>query len=564
MRRPLRLPLRLLRLGAAFGGVSVLGALAACNLVVGASDYGVAATGGPPDGGDATVNTNDVVRECTTTQECRDKNGGKDFVCEKTEGKCRPLTTNECPEVIAGRVTDTPEAKQLVLADDETIYFGFIMDLYGANAASGLARRNAVALQVGEFHPNSGRGIPGGTGGKPRPIAFVICSEVPPGSATTDAKKAAAHLIDELHVPAIIGAQGTDSTLDLLVGAGMPSGTLIASPSVSSASLTSFADNELFWRTAPSGVLQIKAMNRQVLELEAKVKAANPGVSQVKLAIVYSDEAFGNDLSAELLKTIVWNGKPVAQQTANLLVAKYNQAGTDADFGNVATTVNAFAPHLVVLLGRGESPKMVKALEGLTPGSGIRPEWLFTASSNIATMRTEPTVLNDVNGVRSRMRGTIAVTPAAGASFDTLYNGAAFPAPANKTSFGTSGSYDWGYLLTYAALAASPNGEPLNGTSMIAGLKRILQGDAANTVNVGVSDISRAMSLVRSGANIKVKGVSYEYDFDTAIGEAPARFDTWCARKNGAAVELPNTGFIFDPTTSPPALTGSFACPADQ
>ena len=437
------------------------------------------------------------------------------------------------------------------------------MDLNGPNAASGIARRNALSLQVGEFHSASGRGIPAGANGKPRPVAFVVCSEVQPGSSTTDSKRPGAHLVQALHVPAILGTAGTDSTLDLLTGIAIPSGTVIFAPSVSSASLTTFADKELFWRTAPSGVLQAKALQRQVLELEAKVRSLNPSLSQIKVALAFSDEAFGNDLSAEVTKNLTFNGQPEESQPANFLNIKYNQVGTDADYTAVATAINAFAPHIVALIGRAESPKLLKGLEALAPATGIRPEWLFSASSNVATLRTEPAVVNNVNNVRSRMRGTIATTPAGATGFDSLYTSANFPAPASIPSFGASGAYDIGYLLSYAALAASPRGEPLAGADMVRGLKRVLGGPESNAVRVGVSDINQAFTLIPSGADVNVKGFSYELNFDLTVGEPPARFNTWCARRNGASVELPSAGQVFNLSVNPPTLSGTFVCPPD-
>lgn len=537
----------------------------ACNLVVGASDYEVRSSGPttadaapdatPPEAGPA--------RECETNQECRDRNGGLDFICEKTAHKCQSLTNADCPEVLAGRTTDSPEKKREILADDNTLFLGFIMDLNGTNVGSGLARRNALSLQVGEFHAASGSGIPGGAGGRPRALAWVICTEVPPDKSAANARVPGAHLINELHVPAILGTQSTDSALDLFNNFALPAGTLLFGPSLSSASISFLPDQDLFWRTAPSGVLQAQALNRQVLELEDKVKDAH-AVPKVKLALVYSDEAFGNDLAAEVKKNLVFNGQAPELQPTFLLEAKYSITGTDADFAALATTINTFQPHIVLLIGRSESPKVVKALEAATPAPAIRPEWLFTASSNVAAMRNELTVVNNVNAVRSRMRGVLAVVPPAGAGFDALYASAGFPPPADKTSFGTSGAYDIGYLLTYAALAGSPRGEPVTGRTLAQGLKTVLDGPESNAIRVGVADISRAFSLLQSGAHIKVKGVSYEYDFDTAVGEAPARFDTWCARKNGAAVELPTTGFVFNPSVTPATLTGTFACPADN
>jgi ABC-type branched-subunit amino acid transport system substrate-binding protein len=511
--------------------------------------------GGGGDGGPS--------QACASNQECITKFNGEAATCVKATGLCQRLLNADCTEVIVGKSSDTAAQRSEIVGNENTIWFGFISDLQGSNKLRGVATRNAVALQVNEFHAQT-RGIPGGPMGSNRPIGFVICSETPDATTAVDVKRAGKHLIEDLHVPGILGPSGTDPSIELLNSYALKDDVVLFAPSTASAGLTSFQDKDLFWRTSPSGVVQARALQRQIVELEAKVRAANTTLTQVKLAVVYGDDAFGIDISNAAKTGLSINGASVtaASNVPNFLLKSYNSSATAtaADYATTAGALSTFGAHIILVVGRGESPKLLTALEAMP--ATIRPEYLFTTAGQTSSLLAA--LQANTNNIRSRTRGVVPFTPALGASFKALYDGT-FPQPANPpTTFGVPGAYDIAYLFSYAALAAlKADPKPLTGPRLVDGLKRVLKG--ADQVNVGIADINTAFSKIQAGTDISVKGVSYEFPFDLAIGEAPHRFDVWCVGSTGGMAAYKVTGQVFDPrATAPGDLTGSYTCPPDN
>jgi ABC-type branched-subunit amino acid transport system substrate-binding protein len=83
---------------------------------------------------------------------------------------------------------------------------GLLQPMTGSNAATGVARQNAAELAVNEITANV-VGVPGGGGGRPRPLASLACDE------SQDEIRAATHLVDDVGVAAIVGAGTSGDTI---------------------------------------------------------------------------------------------------------------------------------------------------------------------------------------------------------------------------------------------------------------------------------------------------------------------------------------------------------------
>src|SRR5206468_1481011 len=84
---------------------------------------------------------------------------------------------------------------------------GSLFSTKGAQAATNLPRQQSAMLAVEEV--NSIGGVPGATIEKSRPLVLVSCDE------STNLLRAGGHLITELHVPAIVGPNTSQDTLDV-------------------------------------------------------------------------------------------------------------------------------------------------------------------------------------------------------------------------------------------------------------------------------------------------------------------------------------------------------------
>jgi len=458
-----------------------------------------------------------------------------------------------------------------IVEDDNTIFFGLIQDLRGANRTAGIARRNATEIAVGEIH-SVARGIPGGKDGKRRPIAVIACSETLNETSPSEPKLPAKHLIDDLHVPAIIGASNSETTTDLVNGETIPKKTLLFSSNAITGALTTLMDDDLFWRTAVSATVTAKAVQRAIAEQESVAVTRGATAGDVKLAFAYIGDAFGKDIAPLINAGLKINGQLITNvgtngplcsatpcpATSRVFFKEYAATPTAAELSALGNSIAAFAPHVALIVGRKDAVTVMKTIEATTPA--FLPEYQFTQGSATGDLTAETTT----TGLRARVRGTRPLAGANEPAFNLLYN-TAYPQPANPPAgVGTAGVYDIVYLLTYAALAAPGDAaaELLTGKRVAEGLKKVLGGPEANVVNVGLTDINKGFNVLLTGQPIKVKGVSYNYDFDVAVGEAPNRIDIFCVSSTGNAIRP--SGSVFDPFTNPPAgqLTGNFSCPA--
>ena len=513
---------------------------------------------------DASADANDAApAECSKNLDCVTRRGAN-WVCVRPEGACRSLLDGDCEVVLAGSRGAPLSQKQEVLLDDDTIFFGFIADLRGSGKNAGLARRQAVELAVSDVHSVT-QGIPGGASGQRRPIAFVTCSETKDATSAPDPKVAARHLIDDLHVPAIIGASNSDTTINVFNGEALPKGTLLFSPNALASSLSSPEDRGLFWRTSTTSVLQGRAIRAQITAVEAQFLAGG-AVAPLKLAIVQIGDVFGQDILPHVRSELTFNG--VALETGvngptclaapcaagSRVFQRQYPANPQGDvLQGLAAEVHGFAPHVVVAIGRQDAVQIAAGIEAFTPAPA--PMYIFTQGAETPDLTTLLTAF-DTAGIRARVRGTRPLAaPETATVFVPLYK-AQFPeGPASGN--GVPGAYDIAYLLTYAALAAGPGTMRLDGARMNEGLKRVVDRAATTIVKVGTPDLSRGLDAISAGQTINVKGLSYIGDFDPGAGEAPGKVDVWCI---SPANTFKSSGVVYDPVDGG-VTTGTFACP---
>lgn len=557
---------RLLGLGA----LTAVIASAACQVLAGIDEKTAAVT--TPDGS-TTDPDGAVAPECTTNAECiAARSTG--YVCVKETGRCQSLFSAECDTILGGTLTATPAEKQDLYANDDTLFLGFVMDLKGAGRSTGIARRQGVALALDAIARN--RGIPGGPGGRRRPVAVVACSETK-DDGSSDPKVPARHLIDDLHVPAIIGASNSDTTSELFFNAALP-GTLVFAPNALSSRLSTSQDNGLFWRTSTASPAHAQALRQQIGAIYTDL-VTNRGVTprEARLAVVYLDNGFGQDITGQILSGLTWNEASVDDPASangalctstpclaprRVLRLAYGDTSA-AGLQNLATELKFFfAPDLVVLVGGADAVSIARSYEdqlGTTTPPAFPPSYLFAQGSATTELTTILTADPGDAGLRPRVRGvrqrlaTDEPTVFAGA-----YN-AAFPAGPPNT-LGVPGAYDIAYLLSYAAAAAPGDaGAPLTGARLSEGLKRVLDGTSTATFRTTAEAVPGATDALAAGQAINVKGYSYTEPFDLDAGEAPSKLDVFCVSGSNT---LSPSGQSYDPDVD--ATVGTFACPSSH
>ena len=164
------------------------------------------------------------------------------------------------------------------------------------------------------------------------------------GDTTTDTATVSVTDLLSLGVSAIIGAasSGVSKTvIDQITGAGV----IEFSPANTSIDFTDYADDGLYWRTAPSDVLQGEVLGNTI---------ADDGIQN--LGIIELNDSYGTGLSKKLTETFeAAGGKVVASPLFNT---------GDTVFSTQISEVLAAKPDAIALVTFDEAKIIVPALQG--------------------------------------------------------------------------------------------------------------------------------------------------------------------------------------------------------
>jgi ABC-type branched-subunit amino acid transport system substrate-binding protein len=497
-------------------------------------------------GGEAPVN---VVGECATNQDCIDKyamdateaaagGAGNELaaVCVKPELRCAKLLSEDCT-TITGDYTN-----------DRAIILGSLFSTMGAQAATNLPRQQAAALAIEQI--NAVGGVPGGeSSADARPLVMVSCDE------STNLVRAAEHLVKDLKVPAIVGPNTSQDTLDVSAKVTVPGGTVVITPTAVASSITALSDKDLTWLMVPSDVQRAPLMISQIGVLEDKVKDER-GVGTVKLGIVFRNDALGVGTRTSL-NELVLNGKSLADPL-NLgnHVEIDGYSATDVDLQELVTKYLEFEPDIVVLAGTAEAvSKVMVPLETQWVGEN-RPYYVLIDSTKVPELLTAVTNNDDL---RSRVRGT-GITPGPSGpntpaeaynafkiDYDVRYQGS------TSTISGMGPAHDAAYAIGLA-LAATKD-QPVSGASVAAGLRK-LAGGATKLTTIGTNLLS-AFQKLGTTAGITAVGSFGVLDWDSNGAVKGGTLEMWCIGGTAAKPAYQSSGLMFDIMTQ--KQTGTYS-----
>jgi branched-chain amino acid transport system substrate-binding protein len=469
---------------------------------------------------------------CATNSECITRNGGQPAICRKDTLTCEPLLSADCPQVYGDP------------SNDDAIVLGGLFTLTGVNQSSGTARMRSIELAIDDF-TQTVVGLPGGTGGKPRPLVLLECDD---GSDNTKATDSANHLI-QVGVPAIIGPGGSGLVTAVIQNATIPAGVLVISSSATSTSLSGISP--LFWRTSPSDTVQAIAMQDQIGAIETAFKTQNPSYTKVKLAIAYQNNAYGTGLYGAVTNGLMLNGLALTDAGNSGYFTPFQYDSTALDPSSAAAQVVTDSDNLVVGIGTTEIiTKFLTPIESNWPGSTPRPFYLFGDAGE------KPELLTAVTGndpLRQRVRGTVPGTAnALFSAFNIQYQGK-YQSTANV--FGMAGAYDALYLIAYDIVSLGT--QPITGTNLANAMAKMVGGQKTP---VGAANIKSAFQVLESGNAIDIDGASGPLDFDLSQHEAKSDITVWCISIDGSGnpVFAPSGRYYDSPTAT---MKGTFACP---
>jgi ABC-type branched-subunit amino acid transport system substrate-binding protein len=530
-------------------------------------------SGGGTSGGDANGGTGDVVEaqggeggapdldECKTNQQCTDQlskgvvgegGTGPTIVAgaciKKPHGHCVQLLSEDC-DTITGDYTD-----------DNAIFIGSLFSTKGPTAATNLPRQQSAALGVEEI--NSKGGVPGGeTSADGRPLVMISCDE------STNLVRAATHLVSDLQVPAIVGPNTSQDTLDVSTKVTVKGGTVVMSPTGVASSIADLSDNDLTWLMVPSDVQRAPLMIDQINTLEAEIKAADTTKTTVKLGVIYRDDALGQGTRAALSSLMI-NGQPLSG-TANqkaVQIDPYN--GADANQNAIVTKyTTTFLPDIIVLAGTAEAiTKVMQPIEaawlGPTPPASPPPQYILIDSTKVPELITAVTG-ND--SLRTRVRGT-GITPGPSGpntpaeTFTQFQQNYAGRYPNSSTTISGMGPAHDAAFAIGLALGATRTQE-VSGASVAQGLRKLAGG--ATMVETTPENVLRAMQKLGAGEKVSAIGTFGMLDWDDNGAVQGGTLEIWCIGSSGGKPTYNSSGLTFDIMTQKKSGT-YMACPVTQ
>jgi len=491
----------------------------------------------PPVGAGAGGGDNPVVvGECKTNRDCIDKfsaespGAGGEFgdsvpaVCLMPEGRCAKLLSEDCG-TITGDYTS-----------DDAIIIGSLFSTKGPTAATNLPRQQAAALAVEQV--NSVGGVPAGD--TTRPLVMVSCDE------STNLVRAAEHLVKDLGVPAIVGPNTSQDTLDVSTKVTVPGGTVVITPTGVASSIAALNDKDLTWLMVPSDVQRAPLMISQLNALETQLEDER-GVTTIKLGIVFRNDALGVGTRTSL-NNLVINGKGLTDPInlgQHVTIDPYN--GADADQQALVTKYLSFVPDLVVLAGTAEAvSKVMVPLEAGWDDTNPRPYYVLIDSTKVPELLTAAT--NNDKGLRARVRGTGitpgpsgANTPAEAFEGFRLDYEARYPG-SNSTISGLAPAHDAAYAIALALAATSD--EPPTGKSIAKGLRK-LAGGGSKYITLQPK-LLPAFQKLTAGAAITAVGSFGVLDWDPDGAVKGGTLEMWCIGGTAAKPVYLSSGLQFD------------------
>jgi branched-chain amino acid transport system substrate-binding protein len=291
------------------------------------------------------------------------------------------------------------------------------------------------------------------------------------GDTTTDiATQSVTDLLSQ-DVSAIIGAasSGVSKTvINQITGAGV----IQFSPANTSPEFTDWDDKGLYFRTAPSDVLQGRTLGNYIMECGAQT-----------VGMITLNDSYGTGLQSNIEETVTAaGGEVVANEMFNT---------GDSQFSSQVDAIAAAEPDAIVLISFDEA----KSIVPLLVAKGIDPTSLFMVDGNTSDYSAdlEP-------GTLEGAQGTIP-GPFTGTGFQDAL---ATVNPA-LTSFAYAGeSYDSVNLIALASEAAGS----VEGAAIAAELEGV------SKEGTKCFDFAGCVTLLRDGEDIDYDGISGPVSFD--------------------------------------------------
>ena len=252
-----------------------------------------------------------------------------------------PEVTYMQGEIVPEGEANAIDAEPQEGAGDGVFKVGTFLPVTGNLAFLGPPEVAGVKLAIKDIE--AAGGIPG--------FDKIELEEGDSGDTSTNTGQQTVKRLLPLGIDVLIGAASSGSTLSVLDQV-TNAGVMMISPANTSPALTTAPDRGLYWRTAPSDVLQGAFVGSMVLQ-----------DGYTKVAIMSLQDSYGDGLNANVTKAVTEGGGEIV---ANVV---YDPKATD--FAADVAKIKAAGPEAIVLIGFDESAQIIQELvkQGIGPNA---------------------------------------------------------------------------------------------------------------------------------------------------------------------------------------------------
>ena len=257
------------------------------------------------------------------------------------DNKLLPDVTYQQGEIVPDGEANPIDGKPQDGANDGVFKIGTFLPVTGNLAFLGPPEVAGVKLAIKDIE--AAGGIPG--------FKKIVLEEGDSGDTSTNTGQQTVKRLLPLGIDVLVGAASSGSSLSVLDQV-TNAGVLMISPANTSPELTTAADHGLYWRTAPSDVLQGAFLGSLILQ-----------DGYTKVAILSLQDSYGDGLNANVTKAITEGGGEVVASVV------YDPKATD--FAADVAKIKAAGPEAIVLIGFDESAQIIQELvkQGIGPNA---------------------------------------------------------------------------------------------------------------------------------------------------------------------------------------------------
>jgi len=386
-------------------------------------------------------------------------------------------------------------------------------------------------LAIDEFNSHTLGGLPGGESGKLRPIVAVVCA----GTDSPDLEASSKHLIETLHVPAVISSLYSQDLLRVFLEHAKTEDVFFLSPLGSDSTLEGAKDDDLLWQMLGSASDLAPILNPLAPKVEEHVRALyqiEPS-APIRVAMVEAKTPFLADLAEYAYESVTWNGKSAkANETAgNFLRIRIDSelVVPKPDLSEALEKLLAFQPDVVLTLASGEAVALMKNFEGNASGHTF-----YVFSPDLFGDKSLIEFTQDFAPGRSLGFNYAAATDTR--IYDSYFSRMTSTYDVEFPLEGTENFYDTTYFLLYALASAHEAGE-LKGSRIAQGMRRLIGG--AQSFDVGPKSVAPVLNYLGQDplSSFSLQGTMGPPDFHLDNGARRMEPSIYCIDAAGVYVQ---------------------------